>query len=365
MMKGINILKSVLLLLVCCFMCFEGVLSRANAVNLGIQGIVSATLYAINGRAVTNFAHPFTVVVGSGGCWNVKADYGENYYRCTGSDGTKVCSILQVPQINSGKSVPAYIAPAGYPSEDDWPITLPWLCWCSKDYLDAHGNNELPAPWLNAHTEPVVLIVGSEITRESAGGLPSQIKFHTEKALAKNSARVNWLNAGYKGEDNMIKAEVYPDGFEIADYVVSASTNYNGENVPLEFKLDVYKLKPNRFLYSSFVGTVSRFFTPSNASFLPELKTKANVADFRYRDTDSEVDYITYQLADCNWTSPEPAVLKSSFQAKQSQAKTMERYRPMVEKHQTKVRWIIISILVAITLIPISFYLVKRHHNEN
>jgi hypothetical protein len=346
--------------------------NNIQAAEYGVNGTISCTVFLPNGKVFTNqylpdHPFPFTAIVRSNS-WNIKVTFGEEYYLWVGCDGKNVYSILEDPKARKTpqSSMPARISPGLYPLCEDWYITIPWLALCSSTYFDEFGTTNLPAPWLNARHEPTALIFGADVKRaEVESGLPTSIIFEVNKKLKDNLEKSNWLDSQYLQATAMDKLNSFDDGFKGSEYTVKTSTNFDGIVLPLEFELKRYLPTQNSkdaHLTSIFEGEVTQIFQPTNVSFLPEIKGRASAADFRYRDTSAEVDYVNYTLSNKVWTVSNPSSLQAFYEEKRSRAVQMGVLRPTEAAHTKRMRLIIIMLFALITLLPIFWLYRRRQH---
>jgi hypothetical protein len=92
---------------------------------------------------------------------------------------------------------------------------------------------------------------------------------------------------------NTEKLAYFKETFEGAIYKVNSVTNFNGTKVPTEFTLTSFWPLATNKPYMVFVGRIARVGPNSMATPLPEIRKPLAVADYRFRENGSKVDYIS------------------------------------------------------------------------
>jgi len=164
------------------------------------------------------------------------------------------------------------------------------------------------------------------------------VVFKVSKKLKENIEASNWLNSQYLNEDIIKRLDYFQDGFVGGEYLVKNYTNLDGMRIPIDFELKCYLPDTNHSLYKIISGTASQVFHTSISYFQPEIKGSVTVADFRFRDTSSEIDFVNYVLTNNNWAMPDPIGLESFFEKKRSVFKQMSILRLTALSHTRRTR---------------------------
>jgi hypothetical protein len=291
--------------------------------NFGVTGEVS--LCVVNGstsRVVTNITYPFTAEVLSTG-WNIDVVFPQSEIEA-GCDGA---SVYSVQKSSNSPDEHGLVSTGKYPLAEEWWITLPWLAYCSESYFNEKTN--LPAPWLNATVFPLASIFSTSITRlESNPKVPDSMKFTMGgRKSAEEIRKLAWVNSSHLTEGEMKKLDLYQEGFVGGEYSINAVTNVAGMVLPLEFALKVYNLPPNS-IYKVYRGKLTSVFANRRTTPVPEITKRMGVVDYRFKDTDHNVDSISYNiLTPFHWMPENSPELKAKFDKQVEETRSLNAYK--------------------------------------
>ena len=259
-----------------------------DAASFTVTGDISVSIM-MESRVVTNMTYPFSVAVFPTG-WNIKTRFENGNHIEAGCDDTNVYSILSSEKADLG-----FVSEGTYPLNEGWFITLPWLAYCSSNYVDS--TNFLPAPWLNAHDIPMASIFrmsGQKL--EMNPRLPKSIIFRvTGKKTADDIKNRGWLASANFTEENLKPLEIFQEGFLGAEYTVNGTTNIAGLTVPVDFKLISHPVPPDT-VTTIYHGHITSAFRTGATDPLPKIKRQMPVTDYRFRNSDAKVDFINYAI---------------------------------------------------------------------
>jgi hypothetical protein len=194
--------------------------------------------------------------------WRIDNNYAKNAEITWFFDGTDLYYTFHStsPSLIDNKDQAPYILPAeasNSPSEvlvtplpDGVPlanagVTLPWLAFCSGNYLKRDGRI-MPIP-IGLPTPDAFGYSDKTETFDDEFGLPKRVDLYTSKALYKASM-INFNKKHLGGRDvAFLENATYrtEDGILKFHYGVTASTNYLGWNFPLKFEYQIYKAWTN------------------------------------------------------------------------------------------------------------------------
>ena len=184
---------------------------------------------------------PFVVRVNNNE-WQINITQQNHTIVVYGCNGTNVFSFL-ADNTHGSKINPGIITQDDYPATADIRITIPWLAFCSANRL-ARGE-DTPAPWEDAKRSPSAYLYKWNIQYyESGMQLPKYIRFETDKDHEKNAGKGKYLFLeGISEKDKMdrsIDFGMLGGGLLGAEYKIFASTNINGNNIPLHCGIVIY-----------------------------------------------------------------------------------------------------------------------------
>jgi hypothetical protein len=278
--------------------------------GLEIRGEISMT-FQTSRTTTTNLAYPFSVRVCPAG-WNIQVVFGADHDLSAGFDGTNVYSLLNGPEAKKFSSSSGLVSEGGYPVNERWYITMPWLAYCSADLFKVGAS--VPAPWLDARNSPLASMCQASVTlTDQPPGLPDQIQFLVKKKTPDELRKAGWLNSAYYSPDALKEADPYQDAYLVADYRVMSWTNWEGLAFPASFELRRYSPRQTNAV-SVIRGKANAFFKSSQINPLPAIVKPVSVADFRFHSPGANVDYINYEIkSNGNWLTGKPTELQTRF----------------------------------------------------
>jgi hypothetical protein len=320
----------------------------------------------------TNYEVNFSVrcVVGTND-WYIQHDYVINAEEKWHYNGTNVCQSLLVtqPGLTNAASVkraqPA-ISPlegrgghvtisvfktaGGFPPGDPG-VLLPWLAYCSGQYLRRSGRIvPLPVSILR-HAPDGFAYADRTDTFADELGLPKELQLFGSKSLFFASVTNDCFVGNHDQSVWRLKIDTVQDGALKFSYSVKAWTNFAGWNVPLEFAFSQNALTEGPGSDFSGTGRTRAIRVGSRPEPLFQAERLQTFVDYRFREPSKSISALTY-------TSTNQFVAPTNSPLLQSQYESLlARIRPKTRAS----RAVMLGALVAAMGLPfILRYLLRR-----
>jgi hypothetical protein len=357
-----------------------------HAHNYEVEGTLNCKYFAPDGSK-TEQNTKFVVTVDNTR-WSIKTIFDVNWYSIHGCDGTNIYAIFYDPNpagMGSKKIIlpylPGHITEGCYPLDVAYYTTMPWFAFASSDYL-VSGTNSIPCFWRMPRSDPMAWIFENIIEQSKVPPyLPVRIKYITStrslKSATNNPAlRLESLSKWEHASRDSDFQEL-GDGKVGGEYYVTAKTNINGFEIPIQFEGVTYLpsslIKQSKASFAKqtivngdwtytnlvFTGTVTKVSISNKISILPPLDKYVSVSDFRFRDSTSRVDCIQYIITNATWPSDKDPILLDAFNKKKNHISL-----PTIEKEHGG-RAPVIFVLGLLTILPILLLAKKQLENTN
>ena len=257
--------------------------------------------------------------------WSMRLEYGDGYYELNGSDGSKTWTVncssdaelkkVFGARVNSA-SYPATVALVPCPFAATSAGQVVWLAFASSSIFATNSSPFIPELWGAPLTDPIANAIETSRVEfiEGSPRLPSRLEFlFSSRKLLRNPRSSPYLSTSIP--ESTIKSQMAKvkavEGHRIGLYTVSATTNFEGETLPLSFQLDVFARDPAK-KRQMYLGTVRSIAGTNSLEFLAErLPRGLSVQDLRFRDQSRGIDMIRYPMTSGFWLeTSEPALLK-------------------------------------------------------
>lgn len=332
--------------------------SAAAAVIL--EGDVVVEGYDFAGTAQYSVTVPFRASV-AGSSWWLRAIYNDRYSEECGSDDGETGSLLTFHRPAASQPGNAGLLPVlsvgrgGHPAFAEATTRVIWFAVASSGFFkEAGAAATLPVLWNSGVRSPA----GHAIKLENLTYLPStQPLPHTadfvvssEKALvARDSGAISKsVTAEELGE--IARAAAKADGFQLAHYEVTGTTQAEGILFPEEFLLTVFHPRSASLAIKQQVyrGRVKVVGTEQRFAFRPRLERPVSVRDHRFNDTLTGVEEIQYQCTSNTWPSRDDPVLLALVQQHQALNASRVRGAPFRTWGQASATLLVIALCVAL-----------------
>ena len=252
----------------------------AHAYKYQEDGILEIRSFTWQGTVFTNMVLPFNVAV-QDGKWQIKTEFGKDWYTLTSCDGQNIRCVLYYPT-KDGLPRPAIVTRGACPTNDVSATRMIWLACASGDYLPGRTTSFLPIPWGNVNAPfTLTFSVTDQVIWESEPHLPAAMTFVATKA------GVDRAIAGDNDRlipDRQLFRETYFDGYVGGEYHVLSETNLEHLRLPLAFEFKRYGVgkKGQKLVVERFFGTITNLSTEPAPITLPALDRRVAIVDRRY-----------------------------------------------------------------------------------
>lgn len=337
-----------------------------------IDFTITGSLFRRDGQKTVEKKYYYQVFMGTNR-WFINELYGTNYYRQHYCNGTNIFSVLYDPKVGTN-GAPGVITTDDYPSRYDYPVTLPWLAFCSGQYLNSERASLLPNPWFIASSDPMAHITGSEVGLSQGGTpVPKYVTFSISKARARQANRSSYLDREVIDDKQRLGrlsdySLMFPSGPKLFEYEALELLTTNQFVLPAVFSAKAFAIDSAIFLankaqlmsggfsnnppegltyvVASFEGRISRVAYFSENLMPPRIKYPTSVFDCRLRDDHRSIDGVNYFVTDHRWHEGISRKMQELLKEKQAKA---DRLSFSVRKKQALVG-VCISILILFPL---------------
>jgi len=272
-------------------------------------------------------------VQAGGSFWRIVARYGPEHYSVYAGDGTNVYSYLvQEQTIREGgfSANPATVVPGKVPVDSTWYIMLPWLAYCSTDFLDSQKALEsvhLPAPWAIGLGDPLAVAFECKVeTNDSAPYLVRDVQFFRstellEQLLAGEDITVGGQDISSRERYRLEGAKLLKDPSGLSEpegeLIVSAWDKLGSFLIPSDMMLKRYLPQiadTNRTLITQFRVVATNIIAEPLLGNLPKPDRALFVADFRLQNREFGIRQLMYPTGhESAWLSTNDPVLLAMF----------------------------------------------------
>ena len=192
------------------------------------------------------------------------------------------------------------ITPGHHPL-DHFGASLPWLAFCSGDYLRQPGRLIPFAAEIRQEPEAFGY-VDRTLTFSDRFGLPERVEFFTSRELLRRSPRNPALQRSTRDRRDLAIAlnpvVSAPEGVLVGRYQVQVSTNIAGINIPLVFQLETWRIDREKhpLLQGDTWGRVTSLRAVPEPKQIISSDARYGVIDFRFRHRFKLVDDIKYTI---------------------------------------------------------------------
>lgn len=245
-----------------------------------------------------------------------------------------------------------------------FPINLPWLAFCSGQYLRKPGRL-IPLPgWSIKHNAGAFGFRDETVICLDDLGLPQNVEFIASKKLFRESPQNHAIIRSVRSRTEVRLALhptfTVPEQFKGGDYQVLESTNIGGWKVPLRFTYKQYSPKPSGAaqLCSEAVGAVTNVCITNELplSLLIRPGITYHVIDYRFRHPTRLVDDVGYAVTNGVFPPKNDPVLQMLY----SKAVRSAKIDPV-----RKARYGIYGTFAVLLLVPLIAILLWRIADHN
>jgi RNA polymerase sigma factor (sigma-70 family) len=205
-------------------------------------------------------------------------------------------AIVPFKEAASNASVRVFPSPDGAPVGNVW-VNLPWLVFCSGQYLKRPGR-VIPVPTtFIPHTPDAFAYADKSEVFDDGFGLPKTVHLYASEAQFEKSVK----RASFLGNPDVdLWRRAFPwfkDGVEAFNYTVLESTNFAGRELPLRFEFS--QPVPSTDGSSTVRAKGSGRITDLRVSEAPEspfaTTLSRTVVDYRFNSYEKQIQALTYR----------------------------------------------------------------------
>lgn len=317
------------------------------------SGHLEETAYDQNGLKFSNHHSDFQIDV-NGNQWGMVLTQGTGHIIRVGSDGKAVYSVMSFPPqmpLPTGAAPPALVDLGSYYLSGIPYENIVWYALASSRAT----NNILPAPWLDARTDPTAYAFIAKVNRRLDSGLPAKVQFFVSKTqVQKATTNENLLVESESKVTKHFKAalDAYKDGFLVADYEVFETTNIGAETIPLHFALRQFTPDySNGKVFVVWEGTVSSVGYSEKTNFTPQDIGIVGITDYRLKNVKDKIDGVRY-LSSNQWVSVDNSNLIALYQNKKT--KQPQQIQHLFDK-KNKIKLPVLIVMAIVFVLPAVF----------
>ena len=302
-------------------------------------------------------------------------------------DGTNVLQTSQVtrqieppeelrslvrPRLHSGSTAKAVqsgwsfltISPGEIPL-DDLGSQLPWLAFCSGQYL-RKPDRVVPLPTALARGYAATFgFKDDTVTFSDELGLPRSVRLLASAKLSKLAVKHESLVRVGKSSSEIRNAisphATFPDGFLKGRYQVLTHTNFGGWNIPTSFMYENFSpMRTGGVMTTLTAGAgVESIKASSEPTFTLSPTARYSVADYRFRSPAKTVDQIQYAITNGQVQPVTDPALRRVFDREVAKAP----FDPVIKVHYG-VYVVFVALLTGPAIAAVVFWLRHRTNRK-
>jgi hypothetical protein len=233
-------------------------------------------------------------------------------------DGTNISSFDLFPEEDNDKARQAVkLIDGNFPIFCDPAVRLVWFALASSTYLSIN-TNRMPSLWLTGFLDPACEAIEIRNLRllDNQIKLPSSVDFIFSAQYLNSLTNMHYLSKTISTlvlEKEFHEVKIY-DNRVVGRYKAILTTNFNGNQLPSEFTLEVYKLLPSgQSVFQKYHGKLNSITPASVVCSMPKLQYPIQIFDYRFSDVQTRIDNIYYTVSNEIWPSIDSDLLQTLF----------------------------------------------------